>query len=408
MRLMLATVLALALGAGLLIAGCASSTTNSTADRAGTTMAASAPRADFSGLVDIGGGRKMYMKCRGTGSPTVVLVSGLGNAADVWSVTSDPKNERPVFAEVAKFTRVCAYDRPGTTRVTDDDKPSPSTPVEQPTSAKPAAADLDALLRASGEPGPYVLVGHSFGGDIVRLYAGSHPAEVGGLVLVDALSEDLPNGLTPRQQALFEELNTPPPGTHREDLDTSATFKQLRESPPGPPVPTVVLTADRPQLTREVLAKGQAKGQLPAGVDQEFADALWAAQLAAQDKLAKKFPGAEHITDTDSTHYIQLENPQLVSDSIRQVVEAERDGAKRRSRGAEGFGSATPSATPSATATVSATSSASASGAGAAQYQYTSALPGTGGVSPIALLVVIPAILLVVGGLLSARLIRIS
>jgi pimeloyl-ACP methyl ester carboxylesterase len=85
-----------------------------------------------------------------------------------------------------------------------------------------------------------------------------------------------------------------------------------------------VLIADRPQLTREVLAKEQ----LPAGVDQEFADALWAAQLAAQEKLAKKFPGAEHITDTNSTHYIQLENPQLVSDSIRRVVDAKRDGAK--------------------------------------------------------------------------------
>jgi hypothetical protein len=86
----------------------------------------------------------------------------------------------------------------------------------------------------------------------------------------------------------------------------------------------VVLTADRPQLTKEALAKGQ----FPAGVDQEFADALWAAQLAAQEKLAKKFPGAQHITDTNSTHYIQLYNPQLVTDSIRRVVEAERDGEK--------------------------------------------------------------------------------
>jgi pimeloyl-ACP methyl ester carboxylesterase len=357
---------------------------------------------DFSGLVDIGGGRKMYMTCRGTGSPTVVLVSGLGDAADVWSVTADPKNERPVFDEVAKFTRVCAYDRPGTTRT--DDKPSPSTPVEQPTSAKAAAADLYAMLGASGEPGPYVLAGHSYGGPIVRLYASSHPAEVGGLVLVDALSEDISNGLSPKQEALFEELNTPPPGTRAESLEESATFRQLRESPPAPPVPTVVLTADRPQLTKEALATGQ----FPAGVDQEFADDLWAAQLAAQEKLAGKFPGAEHITDTNSTHYIHLENPRLVSDSIRGVVDAARDGAKRQSRGAEGFGNATTSAAPSATATVSATSSASASAAGAAQYQYASALPGSGGVSPIALLAVIPAILLVVGVLLTARLIRIS
>jgi pimeloyl-ACP methyl ester carboxylesterase len=322
MHPMLASVLALALGALLLIAGCAGSTKNSTAGRADTTMAASAPSADFSGLVDIGGGRKMYMTCRGTGSPTVVLVSGLGDAADVWSVTADPKNERPVFAEVAGFTRVCAYDRPGTRRT--DDTPSPSTPVEQPTSAKAAAADLDALLRVSGEPGPYVLAGHSYGGPIIRLYAGAHPAEVGGLVLVDALSEDLPNGLTPKQEALLEELNTPPPGTHAESLEESATFKQLRESPPAPPVPVIVLTADRPQLTKEALAKGR----FPAGVDREFADALWAAQLAAQEKLAKKFPGAEHITDTNSTHYIQLENPQLVTDSIRRVVDADRDGEK--------------------------------------------------------------------------------
>jgi hypothetical protein len=258
------------------------------------------------------------------------------------------------------------------------------------------------MLGASGEPGPYVLAGHSYGGPIVRLYASSHPAEVGGLVLVDALSEDISNGLSPKQEALFEELNTPPPGTRAESLDESATFRQLRESPPAPPVPTVVLTADRPQLTKEALATGQ----FPAGVDQEFADDLWAAQLAAQEELAEKFPSAEHITDTNSTHYIHLENPRLVSDSIRGVVDAARDGAHRQSRGAEGFGYPTPSAAPSATATVGATSSASAIAVGAAQYQYTSALPGTGGVSPIALLALIPVIVIV--GLLTARLTRIG
>jgi pimeloyl-ACP methyl ester carboxylesterase len=169
-----------------------------------------------------------------------------------------------------------------------------------------------------------VLAGHSYGGPIIRLYASAHPADVAGLVLVDALSEDVPNGLTPTQQDLFEEMNTPPPDTDAEVLDLQGTFQQLGESPPVPPVPTIVLTADRPQLTPELLASGQ----LPAGVDQEFADALWAAQLAAQDEMAKKFPGAEHITDTNSTHYIHLDNPQLVTDSIRQVVDAARDGAE--------------------------------------------------------------------------------
>ena len=314
--MLLATVVAVVLGAAATALASSPGNGNDSATMGTLAKNELGKNKEFSGLVDIGRGRKIYMECRGKGSPTVVLVSGLGNAADIWSVTADPKNERPVFSEVAGFTRVCAYDRPGTRRT--DDKLSPSTPVEQPTSAKAAAADLDALLGASGEPGPYVLAGHSFGGPIIRLYASAHPAEVGGLVLVDALSEDLPGGLTPKQEALFEKINTPPPGSHTESLDESATFQQLRESPPAPPVPTVVLTADRPQLTKEALAKGQ----FPNGVDQKFADALWAAQLAAQDKLAEKFPSAEHITDTNSSHYIQLENPQLVIASVREVVEA--------------------------------------------------------------------------------------
>ena len=84
-----------------------------------------------------------------------------------------------------------------------------------------------------------MIAGHSFGGPIIRLYASAHPVDVGGLVLVDALSEDLSNGLTPKQEALFEKINTPLGPA--ESLDESATFQQLRESPPAPPVPTIVL-----------------------------------------------------------------------------------------------------------------------------------------------------------------------
>ena len=324
MRLIRITIVASALVAAGCSGGSSSSDTSASSEpsEAGQAAAVEESEGDFAGLVDIGGDRQMYVECRGKGGPTVVLVSGLGDAAEVWSVASDPENERPtVFAEVATFTRVCAYDRPSTSTVTGETR---SSPVQQPTSAKAAAADLDAVLTASGEPGPYVLAGHSYGGPIIRLYASAHPADVAGLVLVDALSEDVPNGLTPTQQDLFEEMNTPPPDTDAEVLDLQGTFQQLGESPPVPPVPGIVLTADQPQLTPEVLASGQ----LPAGVDQEFADALWAAQLAAQDELARMFPGAEHITNTNSTHYIHLDNPQLVTDSIRQVVDADRDGAE--------------------------------------------------------------------------------
>jgi hypothetical protein len=67
---------------------------------------------DFAGLVDIGGGRKLYLACRGEGAPTVVLVGGLRASADDWSAAD--KSAPAVFPEIAKFTRVCAYDRPGT------------------------------------------------------------------------------------------------------------------------------------------------------------------------------------------------------------------------------------------------------------------------------------------------------
>ncbi len=280
---------------------------------ADTTTAAVAP-GERAGIVDIGDGREVYLQCRGVGEPTVVLVSGFADNADVWNTPADPEGDpRTVDADVAAFSRVCAYDRPGTTS-------SRSTPVPQPTSAQDAADDLERLLAASGEVGPYVLVGHSYGGPIIRLFASDHPTEVAGMVLVDALSEDLPNLLTTAQRALFEEMNSPPPVADAEALDLQGTVDALEGSPPPPAVPVVVLTADQPQLTPELLASGN----LPAGVDQAFADALWSAQLIAQDLLAARFDGAEHVKVTNSNHYIQLYNPQLVIDSIRQVVDTAR------------------------------------------------------------------------------------
>ena len=124
--------------------------------------------ADFVGLVDIGGGRKMYLECSGTGSPTVVLISGKGNGAADWSEVLDPadpahdadydavawgkgdlhKSESAVFPMVSRFTRVCAYDRPGVRL----DGPDQSTPVAQPHPADQAADDLHQLLTAQANP----------------------------------------------------------------------------------------------------------------------------------------------------------------------------------------------------------------------------------------------------------------
>jgi pimeloyl-ACP methyl ester carboxylesterase len=285
----------------------------------------SARSGDVARSVDIGGGRTMYLTCSGQGSPTIVLVSGLGERADNWAETADPAtSDQAVFAQSARVSRVCAYDRPGTETTTAAGRQeSRSTPVPQPTSGTAAANDLAALLLASGEPGPYVLVGHSYGGDVVRLFAAAHPTATAGLVLVDALSENLPDRLTSQQSADLERLNSPttqgrPPGA--EEFRFSVVFPELRAITTMPTVPTVVLSADR----KVISAADIATGQLPPFVTQEFADALWSAQLAAQDDLASAFPGSTHVTSTNSGHYIHIEQPQVVVAAIRQVVEAAR------------------------------------------------------------------------------------
>lgn len=124
----------------------------------------------------------MYMECRGKGHPTVVFVSGGGNRAEIWSETIDP-SKQAVLPAIAETNRVCAYDRPGTLLPVgeNDFLPSRSDPVPQPTTLDDGVADLHALLGASGERGPYVMVGHSIGGAIARHYASKHPQEVSGL-----------------------------------------------------------------------------------------------------------------------------------------------------------------------------------------------------------------------------------
>jgi pimeloyl-ACP methyl ester carboxylesterase len=290
-----------------------------------------AVRRDFGGLVDIGGGRKMYLECRGAGSPTVVLVAGLKGSAEDWNITKQSKPT--VFAEVAKFSRVCAYDRPGTPV---GEKPSRSDPVPQPTTAGDAVADLRALLNSAGEAKPYVLVGHSYGGLVVRLYASAYPKDVCGLVLVDALSEELRNAETPEQWAIQRKLME---GDIRESLilypalernDPDRSFDQIRAAPRLRPLPLIVLSADRPwgpQIPSMV-----AEGKLPASVPTAFGYVTDAAQKKAQEKLAHLVPDAKHITNTNSGHEIHKEQPQLVVDAIRDIVEVVRCGSRPRVR----------------------------------------------------------------------------
>ena len=117
-------------------------------------------------------GHQLHMQAAGTGSPTVILEAGLGAMSAGWGW---------IQPEVAKFTRVVSYDRAGL-GWSESDNASPA--------GSHTARQLHDLLQVSGVDGPYVLVGHSMGGLLVRLFADQYPDEVAGMVLIDASHPD--------------------------------------------------------------------------------------------------------------------------------------------------------------------------------------------------------------------------
>jgi pimeloyl-ACP methyl ester carboxylesterase len=118
-------------------------------------------------LFDVGGHR-MHLYCTGEGDPTVVLDAGSGG----WSL-----HLRPLQVELAGTTRVCTYDRAGY---------GWSEPGPEPRTGKRIVGELEALLEEAGEPGPYVLAGHSFGGVTMLMFAELNLKNVAGVVLIDA------------------------------------------------------------------------------------------------------------------------------------------------------------------------------------------------------------------------------
>ncbi|HEU5430131.1 MAG TPA: alpha/beta fold hydrolase [Thermomicrobiales bacterium] len=287
-----------------------------------------APHAgDFAGLVDIGGGRHLYLECHGAGDPTVILEAGYRTSGRYW--TDDllhPEAPRTmVLPGVAQFTRVCAYDRPGTyASVGADDFVSRSDPVAQPRAAPEAAADLHALLQAAHVPGPYVLAGHSLGGFFARLYAATYPDEVVGMVLVDAYSEMLEDVMPPERWAALVRLNQgmgsdvvfPIPGYG--DAETiafggdNAVMRAATAANPLRPMPLAVLAHGK-AFPQSDTAPGFAPGELEGFM-----------RAANVDKVAL-VPNARFTLAAESGHDIHQDQPELVIEAIRQVVAGVRN-----------------------------------------------------------------------------------
>jgi pimeloyl-ACP methyl ester carboxylesterase len=130
-------------------------------------------------LVDIGG-RRLHINCTGKGQPTVVMEAGAGDFSFDWGL---------VQPQVARFARVCSYDRAG--YAWSDPGPTPRT-------MRQITFELHSGLLKAGIKEPYILVGHSLGGAIVRTYVSQYPKEVAGMVLVDSVHEEGLIGITDR------------------------------------------------------------------------------------------------------------------------------------------------------------------------------------------------------------------
>jgi pimeloyl-ACP methyl ester carboxylesterase len=238
--------------------------------------------------VDVGG-FKLNLRCSGEGAPVVVLDSGAGDTSATWDW---------VVPDVKRFTRVCAYDRAGLGK---------SGAGPKPRSADRLSEELHNLLRRAGVLPPYVLAGHSLGGLNVRVYAARYPEEIAGLVLVDATQEDFPAMeaaiLTPAEREKTRTAIANAPEAVRDELDAiPLSVAAFRRSGPQPEVPVVIISA------------------VHASDSEKFREA-WE-QL--QGRLAAAYPRATRIVATRSGHYVPFDQPEMVVDAIREVVEKAR------------------------------------------------------------------------------------
>jgi pimeloyl-ACP methyl ester carboxylesterase len=292
--------------------------------------------------------RRMHIHVAGEGTPAVVLESGMGASCLSWTL---------VQPEVAQFTRAVSYDRSGH---------GWSDPAHGPRTAQQIAQELHALLDAAGVPGPYVLVGHSFGGYVNRAFAHLYRNEVVGMVLVDSVHPAEWENPTPEQVRMIEvglryawiaawlarlgfvrfclgRLARGSPRLGRAAVsafgrDTAAAAQRIAgeiRKLPAPVLPVVRSLWSQPKNFKNLgwhvatppVSAAQAAavstlGDLPlvvlSGDHHPAPYADWQRDLAQLSSCGR------HVVASDSGHWIHLDHPERVSGAIHEVVAAAR------------------------------------------------------------------------------------
>jgi pimeloyl-ACP methyl ester carboxylesterase len=237
----------------------------------------------------------------GTGGPTIVLIGGLNAPQAYWNAVV------PALAEV---TSVVTYDRAGY---------GDSTVEGLPMHAMQSALDLRLMLGRLETPSPHIVVGHSYGASVARLFASYFPEETGGIVLVDGQHESVLDEqrklLTGDDLATLEEMvvrmrkMAPPESEIAYQEDTA---EQLKKSPPLPHCPYVVITA------------GDRSKAMPPIFSEEARPALAELGLELQQRLVDLVPGGTHIVAEGVGHNIHVEQPEVLVAPLLEMVQEVR------------------------------------------------------------------------------------
>jgi pimeloyl-ACP methyl ester carboxylesterase len=281
-------------------------------------------------LVDVGGHR-LHLHCVGEGSPTVVLDAGLGAFSLDWGA---------VQPEIATSTRVCAYDRAGL---------GWSEPGPLPRSPQQFADELHVLLTNADVEGPYVLAVHSISGKTARLFASQHPNDVAGMVFVDARHESVDEHVTPEQLAAEDAQQR----RFQRMIGWMAKFGLVRLlwAPAWPRVlpgseslspetrTAIGVLQARPRQIENALAEGQGRmdSNIPLGAARPLGDTPLIVLASAQtidhlpfwkeaQQIMAGLSSNSRLIVAPSGHAVHFEQPALVVESIRRVVDAARTG----------------------------------------------------------------------------------